>query len=301
MEEDYASKSRVFNGVRWEDIDSILNEGSGALAQGQQQQGQRPLPPMLDIENGNIFVSIVSYRDGRRCGETLKSLYGNASDPNKVFVGLVEQNKPQDTACMVQFCHLDRELCNAHSNQIRYLASFDLASQGPVPARALQRKNLADEEFCLQIDSHMSFLTGWDSALREEWLAAQNEYAVISTMPPNTSDQALYEQGGDRAHQVPRVCHLERSHTNFPMFTKPPKSFAVNLRTPLLAHSWNAGFSFHKCHMEEVVPYDFFMPQIFDGEEFTRFARLWTRVGTWLYTFFPSSVVWKPLACSINI
>jgi len=121
-------------------------------------------------------------------------------------------------------------------------------------------------------------------------------------MPPNTSDQALYEQGGDRAHQVPRVCHLERSNTNFPMFTKPPKSFAVNLKTPLLAHSWNAGFSFHKCHMEEVVPYDFFMPQIFDGEEFTRFARLWTRVGTWFYTFFPSSLVWrKAPTCSINI
>jgi hypothetical protein len=35
--------------------------------------------------------------------------------------------------------------------------------------------------------------------------------------------------------------------------------------------------------MEEAVPYDFFMPQIFDGEEFTRFARLWTR-GYDVYT-----------------
>lgn len=279
--EDYALKPRVFNGIKWEDVDSTLNEGPAAAVAAQQQQQQqrhRPLPPMLDRDNGNIFVSIVSYRDGKRCGQTLQSLYGKASEPHKVFVGLVEQNKPEDAACMAEFCRLDRELCNARSNQIRYLASFDLASQGPVPARALQRKNLADEEFCLQIDSHMSFITGWDTALKEEWLAAQNEYAVISTMPPNTADQAHYEDGGDKVAQVPRLCQLERSYTNVPMFTKPPTSFAVNLKAPLLAHSWNAGFSFHKCHLEEVVPYDFFMPQIFDGEEFPRFVRLWTRV-----------------------
>lgn len=143
----------------------------------------------------------------------------------------------------------------------------------------MQRKNLADEEFCLQIDSHMDFIQGWDAALKEEWLGAQNEFAVLSTMPPNMADRANYEDGGDKVGQVPRLCHLERSYSNFPMFTKPPQGFAVNLKVPLLAHSWNAGFSFHKCHLEEVAPYDFFMPQVFDGEEFPRFARLWTRVS----------------------
>mmetsp|Transcript_5405 Transcript_5405/g.7964 ORF Transcript_5405/g.7964 Transcript_5405/m.7964 type:complete len:509 (+) Transcript_5405:59-1585(+) len=281
--EDYSLRPRVFDGAKWDLVD---DRTKADREQGPQQVGkerQHPLPPMLDKDNGKIFVSIVSYRDGKRCGQTLKSLFEKASEPEKVFVGLVEQNKPEDAKCIRVFCNSDPVLCNKHSSQIRYLASFDLASQGPVQARALQRKNLADEEFCLQIDSHMDFIQGWDTALKEEWLGAQNEFAVISTMPPNMADRVKYEDGGDKVGQVPRLCHLERSYSNFPMFTKPPKEFAVNLKAPLLAHSWNAGFSFHKCHLEEIAPYDFFMPQVFDGEEFPRFARLWTR-GYDVYT-----------------
>jgi hypothetical protein len=52
---------------------------------------------------------------------------------------------------------------------------------------------------------------------------------------------------------------------------------ARDISHPLLAPLWSAGFSFSKCHAERKVPYDPLLPFIFDGEEFTRFARFWTR------------------------
>lgn len=34
---------------------------------------------------------------------------------------------------------------------------------------------LADEEFCMQTDSHMDFLEEWDVLMMEEWAATRNE------------------------------------------------------------------------------------------------------------------------------
>ena len=128
--EDYSSRPRVFDGAKWELVD---DRTKADREQGPQQVGkerQFPLPPMLDKDNGKIFVSIVSYRDGKRCGQTLLNLFEKASEPEQIFVGLVEQNKPEDAKCIRVFCNNDPVRCNKHSNQIRYLASFDLASQG---------------------------------------------------------------------------------------------------------------------------------------------------------------------------
>lgn len=34
---------------------------------------------------------------------------------------------------------------------------------------------LADEEFCMQTDSHMDFVEGWDVLMMEEWAQTDNE------------------------------------------------------------------------------------------------------------------------------
>ncbi len=46
--------------------------------------------------------------DGERCGETLQSIFENAKDPDKVIIGLVEQNahevrqvERQSISCLV--------------------------------------------------------------------------------------------------------------------------------------------------------------------------------------------------------
>lgn len=42
--------------------------------------------------------------DGERCGATLKALFENAANPDKIVVGLVEQNEPEDKFCLEVYC-----------------------------------------------------------------------------------------------------------------------------------------------------------------------------------------------------
>jgi hypothetical protein len=55
----------------------------------------------------HLFLFIHADIDGERCGDTLQSLFENAKDPDKVIVGLIEQNEPlvrvfdSTTLCMV--------------------------------------------------------------------------------------------------------------------------------------------------------------------------------------------------------
>ncbi len=52
---------------------------------------------------------------------------------------------------------------------------------------------------------------------------------------------------------------------------------ARGLNSPLLSPLWSAAFSFSKCHAVRKVPYDPNLLYLFDGEEFTHMAKLWTR------------------------
>ena len=46
-----------------------------------------------------IFISIASYRD-RLCSQTLENLYKNAKFPQRIYVGICEQNKDSDVDCL---------------------------------------------------------------------------------------------------------------------------------------------------------------------------------------------------------
>jgi len=278
--DDFANQARVFDGARWDRITNERDKAKDYVA--------APVSPEPD-GNGQIFVSIVSFRDSKRCAKTLKNLFQQAKEPNKVVVGLVDQVNTEDreATCLEEYCKLMgkngiTEQCK-NTDRVRVIGFFSKAAAGPGVARALQRKNLANEEFCLQIDSHSEFTKDWDALLKQEWHMANNEYAVISTLPPSTASKADFDTGGPKSHQVPRICHTSFTSIKIPTFVKQPTGLAERLTKPLLAHAWCAGFSFHKCHLEEFVPYDYFLPQIFDGEEFPRYARMWTR-GYDVYT-----------------
>jgi hypothetical protein len=53
----------------------------------------------------NVFSRFsVVVVDGERCGKTLVDLFAKAKDPDKIFVGLVEQAKEEDTFCIESYC-----------------------------------------------------------------------------------------------------------------------------------------------------------------------------------------------------
>jgi len=169
-------------------------------------------------------------------------------------------------------------------NQIRYLASFSVAATGPNGARALSRKLLGNEEYCIHIDAHTSFISDWDAIVKTEWKQIKNEFAVISTMPANQSEISSYDSWtGNKKGEVPHQCRVRIADNDIPVFPQPADGYAVGLEKPLLGYTWSSAFSFSKCHLEETVPYDPFTQYVFGAEQFARYARMWTR-GYDVYT-----------------
>ena len=102
-------------------------------------------------------------------------------------------------------------------DQIRKLAVHNVDAKGPTMARVWARKLLGNEEFCLQIDSHMDFAQDWDVKLKHEWQQTGNEFGIISTTPPSFEDKAKDDNGQSGDHVVPRQCAVNFLETGVPV------------------------------------------------------------------------------------
>jgi hypothetical protein len=103
---------------------------------------------------------------------------------------------------------------------------------------------------------------------------AKNDYAVLSTYV------ADIVQNDSNPSNVPQLCMVEMSNTWRNWGTK----FCEHLLRPKLTNvAWGAGLSFSKCHAELNVPYDPFLPYVFNGEELSRGIRFFTN-GYDMYT-----------------
>lgn len=168
--------------------------------------------------------------DGQRCGETLLELFKKAKDPDNIVVSLIEQNQENedDPFCIEVYCKLaggndiyerkgprpgtikiiskveERGKC-PRNDQIRLIKVHDIGAKGPTFARALGRKILGNEEFCLQTAAHSSFVKNWDEKVRKEWLSTNNEYGIISNQPKQQPETP--ELSPDQ--KVPRNCAID--------------------------------------------------------------------------------------------
>lgn len=97
-------------------------------------------------------------------------------------------------------------------DQIRKLSVHHYAAKGPSWARALARKILANEEFCLQIDAHDQFVQDWDEKLKMEWAATRNEFGIISALP-----MGYYDLEHGEATTVSRGCEVDFQDNKVPV------------------------------------------------------------------------------------
>jgi len=142
----------------------------------------------------DIFVGISHYRDAR-CSETLKNLFLKAEFPDRVFVGVIEHIHMEEDRfnCLADYCRSmgqgspDSGRC-PHAAQIRLLDVSFKDARGPGVSRYMQQRLHAGEDFCLQLDAHSDVAAHWDTAMLEAWAATSNEYAVISTHPPDIAE-----------------------------------------------------------------------------------------------------------------
>jgi len=262
-----------------------------------------PYPPKSDSwksPNSTIFVGIAAYRDSR-CPKTLYNMYTKAKYPDRLFVGLVQQSDDKnDVDCVAKFCELmgantgmdkrgnadvERAKKCPYFNNIRVNRVSHHLARGPTFGRHLQSYLIHDEEFCMQTDSHMDYVEHWDQKLVDMWGMIQNEYAIIATYVNDFADIAQNDHGQG---QAPHICQLEFVDNGMPR-NKQAKG-AIGLTRPKLTTLWAAGFSFLKCHGEKQTPNDPQLPGVFDGEEYSKGARMWTR-GYDIYTPHLSLIV----------
>jgi hypothetical protein len=102
-------------------------------------------------------------------------------------------------------------------DQIRQVSFHYYAAKGPMFARSLARKVLGNEEFCMQIDAHTSFAKNWDEILKQEWKNTENEFGVITTVPPPKVEQDVYQPGGTKEKEVPRQCLITYNDNGIPV------------------------------------------------------------------------------------
>jgi len=165
-----------------------------------------------------IFLSIGTYRE-RLCPNTLYSLYTRATYPKRVYLGLVQQNEEGDIDCVEKYCDLMRRnnqskqsnngyLC-PYIDNIRVMRFNASQAKGPTWARALGSTMLRDEEFCMQTDSHMEFVPGWDVGMLRMWALTGNEYGILSTYGAATDtlqSNLPGRKGTNGRFETPHLC-----------------------------------------------------------------------------------------------
>lgn len=211
-----------------------------------------------------IFVSIASYRDSD-CAATVRDAFAKAKNPERVFVGLCEQNSGDaDEVCAPSagFEHHDR---------VRRVQIPAREAKGPTYARALSAGLFRDEDYFMQIDSHSRFQKHWDALAIADLRRCDAPKPLLTHYPPQTK---FYGKDAGGTRDVPVLCKSSFNESGILSFEavvqgKPPR---VPPKTPFVA----GGFVFARGAVVREVPFDPSLDHLFMGEEILWSARAWT-------------------------
>lgn len=214
----------------------------------------------------SIFVSIASYRD-KKCVYTLKDLFLTAKNPEKINVGICQQNKLKSEDCkLVEEC-IKEGLCIR--DQIKIINMDYKEAKGPAYARYLCSTLYNNEDYYLQIDSHMNFINNWDEKLIMMYNKINknnDDKKVISTYPLDYKDR--------NKKGVPYICEsMYNKYKNIPEFQSYIQEASDE---PKLTYIVACGFLFMSRRAVLDVPFDPYLPYLFMGEEVLLASRLWT-------------------------
>ncbi len=210
-----------------------------------------------------IFVSMASYRDPEG-PPTLADLFAKARFPERVFCGVLWQVEPEGD----RDCYLLADTVPGEQLRSRFVHPKD--SRGACWARHLILSELRqDEEFVLQIDSHMRFVEGWDEKLLAMWARCQSPRAMLSSYPVAYSPP---DQLAPKAITI--LCPRAFNHRGILTFEARSENYELRPTRPSSNAFVCGGFLFAPAAAFDQVPYDPYL--YFHGEEISLSARLWT-------------------------
>jgi hypothetical protein len=228
-----------------------------------------------------IFVSVASYRD-RDCKNTIASIFEQADNPTKVFVGTCEQNNPDqpDEKC-------DARVTERDLARVRTISMRETEARGPTYARYLCATLWRDEQYFLQLDSHMRLVKGWDrkckDMVRKLQQQTHNKRVVLSTYVAGMEQHEGHErQDKEVTSRSPRMCQAFFNADGMISFHG---AHLLDNTGDLVAVPFVAGgFMFSEAiPLLREVPLDPYLDDVFVGEEILLSARLWTS-GYDIYT-----------------
>ena len=210
------------------------------------------------LKSGVIFVAIASYRD-TRCLQTVKNLFETADNPHKLIIGICQQNDRKDPDCGM----IPKErLC-----QVKIMRLSHNEAKGPTWARYLASHMWDGEEFYLQVDAHMNFIKGWDTSLKEMRNILGVRKNVITFYPPP-------DTGTADLNTVTVLTTTATINDKGEMISK--GEVKPKISYPRETNFISAGFIFTNWEFLMDIPFDPYLPYLFQGEEPLLAMRLWT-------------------------
>lgn len=214
-----------------------------------------------------IFISIASYRDPV-CTSTVKSIFENAKHPEKVFIGICQQNKPEEDE--------DCQINNENNPNIRTIRIPYYEAKGPTWARYLCSTLWNGEEYFMQIDSHTKFVKDWDEKcikmIKDIINSGTSKKPILSHYPREIGDHERYNE--NERFNVPRMCKSFWNNRGMLSFMGAETRSTDNkpYQTPYIA----GGMIFSPSDYLVEVPYDPNLPYLFVGEEILHSIRAYT-------------------------
>lgn len=226
------------------------------------------------MSKNKIFVSIASYRD-TLCHDTLVHLFTNAKHPERVHVGLCQQNKsPPDPDCLGSSLEWKKN--------IRVLRLSHKEARGPTYARYLCSQLYDDEDYFMQIDSHCLFVKNWDQKAIDMVDQVESQTAskkvVLSHYPAEYKDYKPEPPKNESVTHITQCFFNDDGLLSFKgaLFKKPGP---LPRRNAFIA----GGFIFARGALVREVPFDPHLPFLFTGEELLLSTRFFTH-GWDVYT-----------------
>mgnify|MGYP001217137351 FL=1 len=217
-----------------------------------------------------IFISIASYQDPL-LEATIYSAYNNADNPKDLIFGICDQSTSPLDISSFEF-----------SDQFKYEHVDPINSEGPCWARSRIQNQFNNEDYYLQIDSHMQFEKNWDAYLINylERIRAINlsshQLPIITCYPRAFNVVDLKEGRFELNNNEIRTDAI--SYRKDSMFIKENFSRQIgSIATQEISHGYliAAGCLFSSGEFVREIPYDY--DYYFYGEEISLMIRAFTR------------------------
>jgi hypothetical protein len=217
-----------------------------------------------------IFISIASYQDPL-LKATIYSAYNNAENPKDLIFGICDQSASPLDVSSFEF-----------SDQFKYDHVEPVNSEGPCWARSRIQEQFNNEDYYLQIDSHMQFEINWDTYLINylERIRATNlpshQLPIITCYPRAFNVIDLKEGKFELNNNEVRTDAI--SYRKDSMFIKENFSRQIgSIATQEISHGYliAAGCLFSTGEFVKEIPYD--SDYYFYGEEISLMIRAFTR------------------------